>query len=149
MSVTENVYVCGSLYERMCMCVYGHVHKHYDLARGAGRVGIRIGKGPPGSRGQRQAEEHCLHEEVPFRLESSLPVGRGLTYVTYPNIEMYGSERPPTHGSIEHRDFAQEPKAQSLPTTNIHPLAGQWRQGSPYGPVHIVFSWGQDSTCDI
>lgn len=48
MSVSESVYVCGSLYERMCVCVYAHVHKHHDLARGAGRVGIRIGKGFPG-----------------------------------------------------------------------------------------------------
>lgn len=48
MSVSESVYVCGSLYERMCVHVYACVHKHYDLTRGAGRVGIRIGEGFPG-----------------------------------------------------------------------------------------------------
>lgn len=72
------------------MCVYAPVNKHHDLARGAGRVGIRIGKGSPGEeRSKAGLEERCLHEEVPFRLESSLPVGRGLAYLTYPNIEMY------------------------------------------------------------
>lgn len=48
MFVSESVYVCGILYERMCVHVYAHVHKHHDLTRGAGRLGIRIGEGFPG-----------------------------------------------------------------------------------------------------
>lgn len=42
------VCVCVGVCMKECVCVYAHVHKHHDLARGAGRVGIRIGKGFPG-----------------------------------------------------------------------------------------------------